>query len=64
MKTDLTQRPMTDLQRRKQLCDDLEYCVLHDKDLLTIVIDEFVNLLNDNEVTAFETEVDKILGED
>ena len=64
MKTDLTSRPMTDLQRRRQLCDDLEYCVVHDKELLSIVIDEFVYRLNDNEVKDFEAEVNKILGED
>ena len=60
----LTKRPMTDLQRRRLLCDDLEYCVVHDKELLTIVIDEFVYRLNDNEVKDFEAEVNKILGED
>ena len=64
MKTDLTSRPMTDLQQRRQLCDDLEYCVLADKELLSIVIDEFVYRLNDNEVKDFEAEVNKILGED
>ena len=64
MKTDLTSRPMTMLERRRQLCDDLEYCVVHDKELLSIVIDEFVYRLNDNEVKDFEAEVNKILGED
>ena len=53
-----------DLKQHRQLCDDLEYCVLHDKELLTIVIDEFVYRLNDNEVKDFEAEVNKILGED
>ena len=53
-----------DLQRRQALCKDLEYCVLQDKELLTIVIDEFVYRLNDNEVKDFEAEVNKILGED
>ena len=53
-----------DLKERKQLCDDLEYCVLHDKELLTIVIDEFVYRLNDNELKDFKAEVNKILGED
>ena len=57
-------KPMTDLQRRRQLCDDLEYCVMEDKELLSIVIDEFVSRLNDNEVKDFEAEVNKILGED
>ena len=55
---------MTDLQQRRQLCDDLEYCVMEDKELLSIVIDEFVYRLNDNEVKDFEVEVNKILGED
>ena len=54
----------TDLKQRQELCKDLEYCVLHDKELLSIVIDEFVYRLNDNEVKDFEAEVNKILGED
>ena len=62
--TNVTSRSMTDLQERRQLCDDLEYCVLADKELLSIVIDEFVYRLNDNEVKDFEAEVCKILGED
>ena len=55
-------KPMTDLQRRRQLCDDLEYCVMEDKELLSVLIDEFVYRLNDNEVKDFETEVNRILG--
>ena len=62
--SNLTQAPMTMLERRRLLCDDLEYCVLHDKELLSIVIDEFVYRLNDNEVKDFEAEVNKILGAD
>ena len=62
--TNLTKVPMTMLERRRLLCHDLEYCVVHDKELLTIVIDEFVSRLNDNEVNDFEAEVNKILGED
>mgnify|MGYP003309384121 CR=1 FL=1 len=57
-------KPMTDLQKRRLLCDDLEYCVMEDKELLSIVIDEFVYRLNDNEVKDFEAEVNRILGED
>ena len=55
-------KPITDLQRRRQLCDDLEYCVMEDKELLSVLIDEFVYRLNDNEVKDFETEVNRILG--
>ena len=62
--SNLKSRPMTDLQQRRQLCDDLEYCVMEDKELLSIVIDEFVSRLNENEVKDFEAEVNKILGED
>ena len=62
--TNVTSRSVTDLEQRRQLCDDLEYCVLADKELLSIVIDEFVYRLNDNEVKDFEAEVCKILGED
>ena len=62
--SNFTKEPMTMVERRRLLCDDLEYCVLHDKELLSIVIDEFVYRLNDNEVKDFEAEVNKILGED
>ena len=30
------------LQQRRQLCEDLEYSIREDKDLLATVIDEFV----------------------
>ena len=50
-----------DLKQRRQLCDDLEYCVLHDKELLSIVIDEFVYHLSDKEVKEYEVLVGSIL---
>ena len=62
--SNLTKRPMTDLQQRRLLCDDLEYCVLQDKDLLSHIIDEFVYALDDKQVKEYEAEVNKILGED
>ena len=61
--SNLTSRPMTDLQQRRLLCDDLEYCVLQDKDLLSHIIDEFVYALDDKQVKEYEAEVNKILGE-
>ena len=60
--SNLTKRPMTDLQQRRLLCDDLEYCVLQDKDLLSHIIDEFVYALDDKQVKEYEAEVNKILG--
>ena len=54
---------MTDLQQRRLLCDDLEYCVLEDKTLLSHIIDDYVYRLTDNEVRGYQREVDKILGE-
>ena len=54
----------TDLQRCRQLCDDLQYCVLEDKELLSIIIDEFVYNLSDKEVLEYEVLVGSILGED
>ena len=54
----------TDLQRRRLLCDDLEYCVTQDKDLLVTVIDEFVYNLSDKEVEEYIELSDNILGED
>ena len=62
--TNLTKVPMTMLQRRRLLCDDLEYCVLQDKELLSHIIDEFVYALDDKQVKEYEAEVTKILGED
>jgi len=62
--TNLTRRPMTILERRRLLCDDLEYCVLQDKGLLSHIIDEFVYALDDKQVKEYEAEVNKILGED
>ena len=62
--TNLTKVPMTMLQRRRLLCEDLEYCVTQDKDLLVTIIDEFVYALDDKQVKEYEAEVTKILGED
>ena len=62
--TNLTKVPMTMLQRRRLLCEDLEYCVTQDKDLLVTIIDEFVYALDDKQVKEYEAEVNKILGED
>ena len=62
--TNLTKVPMTMLQRRRLLCEDLEYCVSQDKDLLVTIIDEFVYALDDKQVKEYEAEVTKILGED
>ena len=62
--TKLTKAPMTMLQRRRLLCEDLEYCVTQDKDLLVTIIDEFVYALDDKQVKEYEAEVTKILGED
>ena len=53
-----------DLKQRRQLCDDLQYCVLEDKELLSIIIDEFVYNLSDKEVLEYEVLVGSILGED
>ena len=50
-----------DLKQRRQLCDDLEYCVTQDKDLLVTIIDEFVYNLSDKEVKEYEVLVGSIL---
>ena len=62
--SNLTRRPMTDLQQRRLLCEDLEYCVTQDKELLSVLIDDYVYRLNDMEVHEYQKEVDRILGED
>ena len=55
---------LSNLRQRRLLCDDLEYCVLQDKGLLSHIIDEFVYALDDKQVKEYEAEVNKILGED
>ena len=62
--TKLTKAPMTMLQRRRLLCEDLEYCVTQDKDLLVTIIDEFVYNLSDKEVKEYEVLVGSIIGEE
>ena len=57
-------RTPAQLQQRRQLCEDLEYCIREDKDLLVTVIDEFVYELSDKEVEEYIELSDNILGED
>ena len=57
-------RTPAQLQQRRQLCEDLEYCIREDKDLLATVIDEFVYQLSDKEVEEYIELSDNILGED
>jgi len=61
--SNLTKVPMTMLERRRLLCDDLEYCVLEDKDLLATIIDEFVYHLSDKEVKDYEDICSVMLGQ-
>ncbi len=61
--TNLKSRPMTDLQLRRRLCDDLEYCVMEDKDLLATIIDDYVYRLNDKEVKDYEDICNGMLGQ-
>ena len=61
--TNLTKVPMTMLERRRLLCDDLEYCVLEDKDLLATIIDDYVYRLNDKEVKDYEDICSVMLGQ-
>ena len=64
MMTNLTSRPMTDLQQRRQLCEDLEYAVIEDKTLLSHIIDDYVYRLTDDEVLEYGPWIGSILGED
>ena len=57
-------RTPAQLQQRRQLCEDLEYCIREDKELLVTVIDEFVYNLSDKEVEEYIELSDNILGED
>ena len=57
-------RTPAQLQQRRRLCEDLEYSIREDKDLLATVIDEFVYQLSDKEVEEYEVLVGSILEED
>ena len=51
----------TKLKERQQLCKDLEEAVIIEYSLLEHIIDEYVYLLNDNEVRGYQREVKRIL---
>ena len=54
----------TDLQRRRLLCDDLEYLCSQDDTLLEYIIDEYVYLLDDNRRAELRKLVDQELEND
>ena len=58
----LTKAPMTDLQQRRLLCDDLYYLIKQDKDIAEELIDEYVYLLSDDRVKELQKLVDDELG--
>jgi len=60
--SNLTKRPMTDLQQRRLLCDDLYYLIKQDKDIAEELIDEYVYLLSDDRVKELQKLVDDELG--
>ncbi len=62
--TNLTRAPMTMLQRRRLLCDDLYYLIKQDKDIAEELIDEYVYLLDDKRVEELQELVVNELGED
>ena len=64
MMTNLTSRPVTDLQQRRQLCEDLEYACIEDKTLLSHIIDDYVYRLTDDEILEYGPWIGSILGED
>ena len=59
----LTKRPMTDLQQRRLLCDDLYWLIQQDKDIAEELIDEYVYLLSDDRIKELQKLVDDELGE-
>ena len=61
--SNLTKRPMTDLQQRRLLCDDLYWLIQQDKDIAEELIDEYVYLLSDDRIKELQKLVDDELGE-
>tara|TARA_Y100000590_G_scaffold34778_1_gene37888 strand:+ start:180 stop:359 length:180 start_codon:yes stop_codon:yes gene_type:complete len=57
-------RDSIDLQKRQQLCKDLEYLISEDKDIREEIIDEYVYLLNDKRLEEMMEYVRKELEAD
>ena len=69
MMTNLTSRPMTDLEQRRQLVEDLYYTCANNTDngdILEAILDEYVYLLKDNTERLDELKgwTDEVLGKD
>ena len=62
--TNLTKVPMTNLERRRLLCADLEYLITEDKAIREELIDEYVYLLSDKRLEEMEEYVKKELEAD
>ena len=62
--TNLTKVPMTMLQRRRLLCEDLELLCSQDDTILEEIIDEYVWLCDDKRVEELKEFVKKELEHD
>ena len=52
------------LKQARQLCDDLYYLILQDKDIAEEILDEYVYMLDDTRLSELQELVITELGED
>ena len=52
------------LTQARQLCDDLYYLILQDKDIAEEILDEYVYMLDDTRLSELQELVITELGED
>jgi len=52
------------IKEAQQLCKDLEYLIVEDKDIREEIIDEYVYLLDDKRLEEMQEYVNKELGAD
>tara|TARA_B100001250_G_C19663176_1_gene728075 strand:- start:344 stop:541 length:198 start_codon:yes stop_codon:yes gene_type:complete len=64
MQTSFISKSTEELQRRRELTDDLIFVVKEDKSVLEQILDDYVYRLSDNEVREYEVLVGSILGDE
>ena len=62
--TNNASRAVEKLKQARQLCDDLYYLILQDKDIAEEILDEYVYMLDDTRLSELQELVITELGED
>ncbi len=64
MQTSFISKSKEELQRRRELTDDLMFVVKEDRSVLEQILDDYVYRLSDTEVKEYEVLVGSILGDE